>query len=143
MVYRNEHYMSISHLALIVNMVQWFWGKLILSNQKIGALQASVSCSTQCMFVELIFTFVIIYVVHSIRFQTFLYMHLTLNIQSVIAIHLMRWLTNFYDFSFKWTATATIGIHLTKAWLSQLVNFKTAVWTWGHFRRAICNKILF
>ena len=36
----------------------------------------------------------------------------------------MRWLTNFYDFSFKWTATAAIGIHLTKAWLSQLVNFK-------------------
>ena len=29
-----------------------------------------------------------------------------LKIQHVIAIHLMRWLTNFYDFSFKWTATA-------------------------------------
>ena len=28
------------------------------------------------------------------------------------------------DFSFKWTATAGIGIHPTKAWLSQLVNFK-------------------
>ena len=36
----------------------------------------------------------------------------------------MRWLTNFYDFRFKWTATAAIGIHPTKAWLSQLVNFK-------------------
>ena len=36
----------------------------------------------------------------------------------------MRWLTNFYDFSFKWTATVAIGIHPTKAWLSQLVNFK-------------------
>ena len=33
----------------------------------------------------------------------------------------MRWLTNFYDFRFKWTATAAIGIHPTKAWLSQLV----------------------
>ena len=31
----------------------------------------------------------------------------------------------------------------TKAWLSQLVNFKNAIWTWGHFRRTICNKILF
>ena len=30
-----------------------------------------------------------------------------------------------------------------KAWLSQLVNFKNAIWTWGHFRRTICNKILF
>ena len=36
----------------------------------------------------------------------------------------MRWLTNFYDFSFKWTATAAIGIHPTKAWLSQLEDFK-------------------
>ena len=62
---------------------------------------------------------------------------------TVIAIHLMRWLTNFYDFMFKWTATAGIGIHPTKVWLSQLVNFKNAIWTWGHFRRTICNKILF
>ena len=43
----------------------------------------------------------------------------------------MRWLTNFYYFSFKWTATAGIGIHPTKAELSQLVNFKNAIWTWG------------
>ena len=63
-----------------------------------------------------------------------------LNIQYVIAIHLMRWLTNFYDFTFKWTATAAIGIYPTKAWLSPLVNFKHAIWTWG---RTICNKILF
>ena len=55
----------------------------------------------------------------------------------------MRWLTNFYDFRFKWTATAGIGIHHTKAWLSQLMNFKNAIWTWGHFRRMICNKIRF
>ena len=40
----------------------------------------------------------------------------------------MRWLTNFYDFNFKWTATGTIGIHPTKAWLSQLVIFKNAIW---------------
>ena len=51
----------------------------------------------------------------------------------------MRWLTN-YDFWFKWTATAAIGIHPTKTWLSQLVNFKNAIW---HFRRTICNKIVF
>ena len=36
----------------------------------------------------------------------------------------MRWLTNFYDFRFKLTATAAIRIHPTKAWLSQLVNSK-------------------
>ena len=51
----------------------------------------------------------------------------------------MRWLTIFYNFSSKWTATAGIGIHPTKAWLSQQVNFKNAIWTWG---RTICNKIL-
>ena len=51
-------------------------------------------------------------------------MHFKLKIQYVISIHLMRWLTNFDDFRFKWTATAAIGIHPTKAWLSQLVNFK-------------------
>ena len=28
----------------------------------------------------------------------------------------MKWLTNFYDFKFKWTATTGIGIHPTKAW---------------------------
>ena len=65
-----------------------------------------------------------------------------MKIHYVIAIHLMRWLTNFYDFKFKWTATAGIGIHPTKAWLSQMVNFKNAIWTWGHFRRTICNKIV-
>ena len=36
----------------------------------------------------------------------------------------MRLLANFYDFRLKWTATAAIEIHPTKAWLSQLVNFK-------------------
>ena len=59
-----------------------------------------------------------IYVVPSISFQTFQ------KIQCVIVIHLMRWLTNFYDFRFKWTTTAAIRIHPTKAWLSKLVNFK-------------------
>ena len=51
-------------------------------------------------------------------------------------------MTNFYDFRFKWTATAAIGIHPTKVWLSQLVNFKNAIWMWGQFRRTICNKIV-
>ena len=54
----------------------------------------------------------------------------------------MRWQTNFYDFRFKSTATAGIGIHHTKAWLSQLGNFRNAIWTWGHFRRMICNEIV-
>ena len=52
----------------------------------------------------------------------------------------MRWQTKHYDFRFKGTPTAGIGIHPTRAWLSQLVNFKNAIWTWGHFRRTICNN---
>ena len=45
-----------------------------------------------------------------------------LKIHYVIAIHLMRWLTNFYNFNFQWTTTATIGIHPTKAswWISKM-----------------------
>ena len=66
-----------------------------------------------------------------------------LKIQYVIAIHLIRWLTNFYDLRFKWTATAGIGIHPTKTGFSQLVNSKNAIRTWGHFRRTIYNKIRF
>ena len=59
-----------------------------------------------------------------------------LKIQYVIAIHLMRWLTIFFMIS----DLAGIRIHPTKAWLSELVNFKNTIW---HFRRTICNKILF
>ena len=49
-----------------------------------------------------------------------------MKIHYVIAIHLMRWQTNFYDFSFKWTTKAAIGIHPTKAcdchswWISKM-----------------------
>ena len=51
----------------------------------------------------------------------------------------MRWLTNFHDFRFKITATAAIGIQPTKSWLTQLVNFKNAIW---HLGKTICNKIV-
>ena len=74
-------------------------------------------------------------VVNSISFQTFLYRHLKMVVDSwnfsmlSKTKDLMRWLTNFYDFRFKWTATAAIGIHPTKSWLSQLGNFKNAIWT--------------
>ena len=52
-----------------------------------------------------------------------------MKMQYVIAIDIMRWLTNSYGFRFKWTATAAIVIHPTNAWLSQLVNFKKAICT--------------
>ena len=55
----------------------------------------------------------------------------------------MIWLINFYDSKSKLIATAGIGIHPTKVLLPQLVNFKNEIWMWGHFRRTICNKIMF
>ena len=65
-----------------------------------------------------------------------------MKIQYVIAIYLIKRQTNLYDFRFKSTATTGIGIHPTKAWLSQLVNFKNAIWTLGE-RYAIkfCFKL--
>ena len=79
-------------------------------------------------FTPLAYMFCLFYMVPSISFQTFVVQTFKNVIDSwkftVIAIHLMRWLTNFYHFTFKWTATAAIGIHPTKAWLSQMVNFK-------------------
>ena len=87
------------------------------------------------------------YVVYSISFRTFCTdirnCRRLSKIQYVIATYLMRWLTNLYDFRFKWTVTAGIWIHPTKAWFSQLVNFKNAIWTWRHFKRTIFNKNLF
>ena len=41
----------------------------------------------------------------------------------------MRCLTNFYGFRFKLKPTIGIGIHPTKAWLSQRMNFKFTIWT--------------
>ena len=43
----------------------------------------------------------------------------------VIAIHLMRWLVNFYDFRFKWNSYSSNWN--TPYWLSQLVNFNNAI----------------
>ena len=63
--------------------------------------------------------------------------------QYVVTILLMRWLTNFFLFRCKFIATVGIRVHLTKSWLSQLVNFKNAIWTWGHIRRTICDQVLF
>ena len=88
---------------------------------------------------KLTYIYTHIYVMHSISFQIFLGAF-TIAVNYVIAIHLMRWLTHFYDFSFKGTATAWIGIQPTKAWLSHLVNFKNAIRTLG---RTVCNKIIF
>ena len=90
-----------------------------------------------------IYIYIYMMAVLSVSSVTTTFVSCPLKIQYGIAIHLMRWLTNFYDFRFKSTATAAIGIHPTKAWWSQLVNFKNTIWTWGHFRRMICNNILF
>ena len=63
-----------------------------------------------------------IYEVHTISFQTFFVWAFKTIVDSwkfsilLLYIIYMRWLTNFHDFSLKWTATAATGIHPTKAW---------------------------
>ena len=87
----------------------------------------------------------LIYEGHTISFQTFFVWAFKIDVVtwkfSMLLLYILwdDW-PIFYDFTFKWTATAAIGIHSTKHWLSQLVNFKNAIW---HLRRTICNKILF
>ena len=136
--YDNSHYTrstaSYPHYILIVwhIYIGWLvsWVSWHLNDIYIGCLYRLI--------------YVYMYVVNSISLQTFwtgIYnCRRLLKIHYVISLHLIRWLTNINDFSFKWTATAAIGIHSTKTWLSQLVNFKNAIWTW---ERTICNKILF
>ena len=73
------------------------------------------------------------YVVHLISFQTFLYRHLKFSYtleNSVCYCYTCYEMTDqFLWFRFKWTATAAIGIHPTRAWMLQQVNFKNAIWT--------------
>ena len=85
------------------------------------------------------------YLGHSISFQTFLVHAFKIVVDSwKFTMLLLYFLWDDRPILwFKSTATAAIWIHLSKAWFSQLVNFKNAIWTWGHFRRTICNKILF
>ena len=83
--------------------------------------------------------------VPSISFKTFLKKHLKLSYtleNSVCYCNTSYGMTDqfFYDFTFKPTATAAIGIHPTKASLSLLVNFKNAMMT---PRKTIYNKIQF
>ena len=87
--------------------------------------------------------FLVIYKVHTISFQTFFVWTFKIVVDSrkfTMLLLYILWDDNFYDSRFKWTATAAFEIHPTKAWLSQLMNFINAIW---HFRRTICNKILF
>ena len=55
----------------------------------------------------------------------------------------MRRMANFYDFRFKSIATAAIGIYPTKAWLSQLVNLKNAIWREDTLEERYAINILF
>ena len=89
----------------------------------------------------------LIYEVNSTSFQTFLYRHFKLSktlVNSVCYCYTCDEMTDkFLWFQVQMHRTAAIGIHPTKAWLSLLGNFKNAIWTWGHFRRMICYKIMF
>ena len=82
------------------------------------------------------------YEVHTISFKTFFVWAFKIVVDSWKFIMLLLYII-WDDFRFKSTAIAGIVIHPTKTWLSQLMNFKNAIWTWGHFSRTICNKIMF
>ena len=77
---------------------------------------------------------IIKYEEHTISFQTFLVWALKIIVESrtfrMLLLYILWDDRNFYDFRFKGTATAAIGIHPTKAWLPQLVNFKIKSDTW-------------
>ena len=74
------------------------------------------------------------YVVHSISFQIFLYGHLKLSQtleNSVCYCYTSYEMTDqFYDFRFKWTATAAIGIHpdCHSWWISKMQSDTLEEW---------------
>ena len=72
--------------------------------------------------------YVLAYVVPSISFQTIFVQAFKIVVDSWKFSILLLYIF-WDDFKFKWTATAGIRIHPTKAWLSQLVNFKNVIWT--------------
>ena len=106
----------------------------------------------QCLFTTTIiitlhheYIYIYIYVMPSISFQTYFVLAFKIVVDtwklSMLLLY-MRWLTNFYDFRFKSTAISAIGIHPT-FWFSQLVNFKNAIWTWGHSEERCVIKFCF
>ena len=140
--------LSVLISCFVWTMLFWIENLLWFDNGIIAFTRNSLpSSATDFMSNLYIYIYIYIYIYSGTfkKFPDFLYRHCCrrLKIHYLIAIHLIRWLTNFYDCRFKWTATTAIRIHPTKAWLLQLLNFKSAIWTWGHFRRTICNKILF
>ena len=109
--------------------------------KKICRHKMSIMFNEICIYIYIyIYIYICIYICvcvcvcgKSNSFQDILYRHLSccrpLKVQYLIALHLIRWQTNFYDFRYKATGKVGIGIHPTKAWLSQLVKFKNAIWT--------------
>ena len=88
------------------------------------------------------------YEVHTISFQTFFVWAFKIDVDSwkfSMLLQYILWYGRpiFMISAFNEQLQQELDYTLTKAWLSQLVNFKNAIWTWGYFRRTICNKILF
>ena len=87
-----------------------------------------------------------IYVVPSISFQTFLQaFEIVVDSWNYSMLLLYIWwdgLTIFFNFTFKWTGGAWIGIHPTKALLSQLEDFKNTIWSLEEwYARKFCFKL--
>ena len=90
-----------------------------------------------------------IYVVYSISFQTFFVQAFKIGVDSwkftMLLLYILWdvWPIFMISGSNEQLQQLPETFHPTKVWLSQLVNFKNAIWAFGHFRRTICNKILF
>ena len=95
-----------------------------------------------------IYVCVCVCVVYSISFQTFFVLAFKIVVDSwkfsMLLLYILwdDWPV-FMVSSLNERLQQELEFHPTKVWLLQLVNFKNAIWTWGHFRRTICNKILF
>ena len=84
-----------------------------------------------------------IYMVPSISFQAFFVLAFNIVVDSWKISMLLQYILWDYWTIFMISGSNEYLKHPIKAWLSQLVIFKNAIWTRGHFRRMICNEILF
>ena len=96
----------------------------------------------RCMYV-CVCVCVCIYVVYSISFQTFFIQAFKIVVDS--------WKFSMLLLYILWDDWAIFMVLASNEQLQQqleytllkLVNFKNAIWMWGHFTRTTCNKILF
>ena len=118
------------------------WNKIVLNSTFIAyytkTKELSLSNSVSIYIGESLFVCICIY----IYIYIYIYIRGAFNKFPEFFVHALKFVVDTWKFSmlFLYIIGVGIGIHPTKAWLSQLVNFKNAILTWG---RKISNKVLF